>query len=149
MEAASIIAAHIKASRSTSELHVPTPKSKTPRQGFSPPDGGTDTPASGSGWTILGVRAPQSSAGSIGSISTYLMGLFVWVRVGGAAYHQCLSMSQADSIESRSPPEFPAAPHKRRKELSCHHRAALYLPRPGQTTQHCRFCSLLCDGLKI
>lgn len=122
MEAASIIAAHIKACTSTSELHVPTPRFKTPRQGFSRLHGGNDTRAFFSSWTNPAVRGPQSSDGSIGSIITYLIGLFVWVQFGAAAYRQCLSMSQSDSIEFRSRSRVPSSSPQKEKSPTLHTR---------------------------
>lgn len=73
---------------------------------------------------------------SICSICTYLIGVFVWVQFGVAAYHQCLSVSQSDSIESRNRSRVPSSPPQKKNT------ATEELLWPGQTSQHRLFCSL-------
>lgn len=73
---------------------------------------------------------------SICSICTYLIGVFVWVQFGVTAYHQCLSVSQSDSIESRNRSRVPSSPPQKKNT------ATEELLWSGQTSQHRLFCSL-------
>lgn len=73
---------------------------------------------------------------SICLICTYLISVFVWGQFGVAAYHQCLSVSLFDSIESRNWSRVPSSPPQKENTDTEEH---LW---PRQTSQHCLCCSL-------
>lgn len=88
---------------------------------------------------LIGLPSDPPTLGpnaSICSICTYLIGVFVWVQFGVAAYHQCLSVLQFDSIESRNQFRVPRSPSQKENA------APEELLWPGQTSQHRLFCSL-------
>lgn len=122
-----------QSSRSTSELHGPTPN---PKHHTTTYGGNNSTASDWTGRSGSGTRPTLGPNASICSICTYLIGVFVWVQFGVAAYHQCLSVPQSDSIESRNRSRVPSSPSQKENV------ATEELLWPGQTSQHRLFCSL-------